>query len=287
MDSIAKAIESTVQKGRALYPDDTNDYRDKNGILMCGKCHTPREILQSFSLGGHDRLVRCPVLCDCRKERDEKERQEIENMKALSRIQLLREQSLMDERLSSATFDVCQTTPHNERAVKICRKYADRFDEMFKRNQGLLMYGAVGTGKSFLSACIANQLLKSGVPVVMTSFVKLIGKFRSFTEDDATIDLLNTAKLLIIDDLGAERSTDYSLEKVYDVIDSRYRAKMPMILTTNVPFSEMKQTPDVRYQRIYDRVFENCYPIQFTGPSWRRKEASQRFGDMKSFFEED
>ena len=92
---------------------------------------------------------------------------------------------------------------------------------------------------------------------------------------------------LIIDDLGAERSTDYALEKVYNIVDSRYRAKKPLILTTNLSMDEMKDTADLRYGRIYDRIFELCYPMQFVGPSWRRREATRRFNDMKALLEDD
>ena len=49
----------------------------------------------------------------------------------------------------------------------------------------------------------------------------------------------------------------------------------------------MKREVDVRYSRIYDRIFENCYPMQFTGPSWRKTEASRRFKDMEKLLEED
>ena len=96
---------------------------------------------------------------------------------------------------------------------------------------------------------------------------------------------MNSAKLLIIDDLGAERSTDFALEKVYNIIDSRYRAGLPMILTTNLTLKEMKEATDIRYSRIYDRIFEVCYPMEFTGPSWRKVEASRRFEEMRQFLE--
>ena len=92
---------------------------------------------------------------------------------------------------------------------------------------------------------------------------------------------LGYAKLVIFDDLGAERGTDYALEKVYNIVDSRYRKSLPMILTTNLTIEEMKSEVDMRYRRIYDRVFETCYPMQFTGPSWRMKEASRRYKDME------
>ena len=98
---------------------------------------------------------------------------------------------------------------------------------------------------------------------------------------------MNRAKLVIFDDLGAERNTDYALEKIYNIIDSRYRKNLPMILTTNLTIDEMQQETDMRYKRIYDRIFEVCYPMQFTGPSWRQKEAFNRFNDMEKLLNED
>ena len=157
---------------------------------------------------------------------------------------------------------------------------------MLEKNQGLLFYGGVGTGKTFAAACIANRLLELRVPVVMTSFVKLLDTMKGFqTDDQAMIAKLNRAKLLIIDDLGAERSTDTALEKVYNIVDSRYRAKRPVILTTNLSLDEMKDTLDIRYTRIYDRIFEMCYPMQFKGQSWRKAEAAHRFDEMKKLLE--
>ena len=68
-------------------------------------------------------------------------------------------------------------------------------------------------------------------------------------------------------------------------MNDRYLKKLPMILTTNLSIEEMKQEQDIRCSRIYDRIFEICYPMQFTGPSWRKKEASKRFREMEKFLE--
>ena len=122
----------------------------------------------------------------------------------------------------------------------------------------------------------------------MTSFVKLLDSMMGFKdEDQVMINRLNRAKLLIIDDLGTERSTDTALEKVYNIVDSRYLAQRPIILTTHLSLDEMKKTLDTRYSRIYDRIFEMCYPMQFKGQSWRKAEAARRFDDMKKFLEGD
>lgn len=77
------------------------------------------------------------------------------------------------------------------------------------------------------------------------------------------------------------------MEKVYNIIDTRYRNKLPMILTTNLTIDDMKSESDIRYSRIYDRILEVCYPMQFTGPSWRKREASRRYNEMEKLLEVD
>lgn len=121
----------------------------------------------------------------------------------------------------------------------------------------------------------------------MTSFVRILQEMQGFDKDRAAYyeNLLNSVSLLIIDDLGAERNTDYALEKVYGIIDNRYRAKKPLILTTNLTLAQMQAANDIRYERIYDRVFEMCYPLEFSGVSWRKREAAQRYEETRRLLE--
>lgn len=282
-------MNMVIRNAERNNPPTNGDYTDDDGFLCCGKCHTRRqsEIKMPDFETGEERLVKVPVSCKCRKEEEDRRRKREEEEKELRVIESLKRQSLMDERLSDASFSNFVETEKNKRNLKLCRRYAEHFDEMFEKNQGLLFYGGVGTGKTFAAACIANYLLSRRVSVVMTSFVKLLETMQGFNdEEDKLIAKLNRAKLLIIDDLGAERSTDYALEKVYSIVDSRYRAQKPLILTTNLSMDEMKDTADLRYGRIYDRIFELCYPMQFVGSSWRRKEAARRFNDMKTLLED-
>ena len=77
----------------------------------------------------------------------------------------------------------------------------------------------------------------------------------------------------IIDDLGVERSTEYAMEQMFFVIDSRYRSRRPMIITTNLKLSELKNPPDLVHARIYDRILERCAPILFDGKNFREENA--------------
>lgn len=266
------------------------DYVDEEGFLCCGKCRTRKQTIvhlpESLSKTGMPENMKVGIPCECRKREIERQEKEERERKEMEAVAALKRQSLMDERLADATFENFQQTKQNARQLRLCRRYAEHFDEMLEKNQGLLFYGGVGTGKTYAAACIANYLLSRRRSVVMTSFVKLLNSMQTFREDDSVmLNRLNRAKLLIIDDLGAERGTDFALEKVYDIIDSRYRARLPVILTTNLSMDEMKEAVDIRYTRIYDRIFELCYPLEFVGRSWRKAEASRRFNEVEAFLE--
>lgn len=260
------------------------DYYEE-GLLHCGVCKHKKET-KLESLFNNKGTVIVPCICDCRKkelEEEEKRRQHEEEMR---RIESLRASSLIESKFREANLKNFGETADNAKALVLAKKYIDNFQEMYEKNQGILFWGVVGTGKSYTAACIANELLNKRVAVVMTSFVKILQDIQGGQYDEKVyIDKLNAARLLIIDDLGTERNTDYALEKVYNVIDSRYRAGKPLILTTNMTLREMQETTDIRYKRIYDRIFEMCFPFHFVGQSWREKEAARRFDEMRKLME--
>ena len=263
------------------------DFISNDGLLCCGKCGGKKETiiqLQDRANPGKTVATKVPCTCRCERERIMAERTAKEE---LERVERLKKASLMGAKFDSATFDSCTVTEHNRRNLRICKRYAENFDDLYRRNQGLLMYGSVGTGKSYAAACIANHLLSRGVSVIMTSFVKLLEMIQSGTEDESVIiNRLNQAKLVIFDDLNSERDTSFAMEKLYNIVDSRYRAGKPMILTTNLSLEAMQNEKDIRYARIYDRIFETCYPMAFTGTSWRLIAANKRYQGMSIFAEE-
>lgn len=265
------------------------DYIGADGLLICGVCGKPMQTYIEIPNPTPDHMERIltTTACECDKAAERKEKARKQAQEDYDMIVKFRGLSLIDEKFKNVEFGMLQQNKYNEKNLKICRRYAERFSEMSDKNQGLLLWGDVGTGKSFAAAAIANYLLGKIIPVVMVSFVEIIKNIESKKMSEAEIvSLINSAKLVIFDDLGAERNTDFALEKVYGIIDSRYRRKLPMIVTTNLTLEEMKEETDTRYKRIYDRIFEFCYPMQFTGPSWRRVEANKRFTDMASLLED-
>ena len=208
----AEAFETEQNEG---------DYIGKDGLLYCGVCRTKKQtrLPASDFTGGREMIV--PCICKCKVEENKRKEEEEKKRQEMQRLERLKASSLMDAKLKAARLDGYQVDGDNQKIYNLAGNYVKRFDEMYEKRQGLLFWGTVGTGKSYTAACIANELLNQMIPVVMTSFVKILQNIQGNPDEEERIMAgLNTAKLLIIDDLGAERSTDYALEKVYNIIDS-------------------------------------------------------------------
>lgn len=278
---VTKKVLASIADSADSLPDD---YIGSDGLLYCGRCNTRKE---REIIWFDNKPKKVPVMCKCRAEEERLKKEQMQKEEEMRRIQRAKISSMMDDTFRTACFANYQIRNGNERHLKVAKKYCIEFSKMYERNQGLLFWGTVGTGKSYTAACIANYLLEANTSVVMTSFVRILQEMQGFDREreETFTNKLNSVKLLIIDDLGAERSTDYALEKVYGIIDNRYRAKKPLILTTNLTLRQMQEATDIRYARIYDRIFEMCYPMEFSGVSWRKREAAQRYEETRKILE--
>lgn len=278
---VTEKVLASIADSAGSLPDD---YIGSDGLLYCGQCNTRKE-REIIWFDGKPKKV--SVMCKCRAEEERLKKEQMQKEEEMRSIQRAKVSSMMDDTFRTACFANYQIRNGNERHLKVAKKYCIEFSKMYERNQGLLFWGTVGTGKSYTAACIANYLLEANTSVVMTSFVRILQEMQGFDREreETFTNKLNSVKLLIIDDLGAERSTDYALEKVYGIIDNRYRAKKPLILTTNLTLRQMQEATDIRYARIYDRIFEMCYPMEFSGVSWRKREAAQRYEETRKILE--
>lgn len=283
MNAFVNVINKVAKVARQSMVIGENDYYNEENILICGECGHARQKKIILS-GGSQEII--PSECPCWKKKNELKEKELELKKAQRKkkiaIDNLKKNSLIDEKFQKCTFDNYTVTEENKLPYRIGKRYADIFPELFKKNQGLLFYGTVGNGKTHLASCIANQLMDNMFSVYAISLVKIVNNSLWFSKQEVFLNKIQSCDLLIVDDLGAERTTDYGLEIVYNIIDTRYRCSKPMIVTTNLSLNELQTTNDIRQRRIYDRVLENCYPVLFNCRSWRIKEAASRFEDMKN-----
>lgn len=284
-DVIVKNFEKAVSEQK---PND-GDYYSDSGILICGTCNEPRQEIRSLHPIGEEELqIKCVRMCKCDRQREAERKAKEAEIKHIETVKALRSGGFLESKFAEASFDTCRVTQFNQKNVKLCKRYTDKFGEMYTKGQGLLFWGGIGTGKSYMAACIANRLIDQEIRVIMTSFVKILEtiQFNSF-EESVLLDRIEKADLVIFDDLGAERNTDYALEKVYNFIDTRYRSGRPMIVTTNLTLEQMKEEQDIRYARLYDRIFEVCFPMQFTGHSFRKNTAYKKFKEMEELLGSD
>lgn len=260
--------------------------QDLSRCPVCGRITRRTINLPLYDGRGGTKQITGRMMCRCEEEAEarESERRRIEADEEA--VQKLKKLSFMDKKLENASFANYEISHENQAAYTASVRYVGRFEEMLKTGQGLLFLGPVGTGKSYTAAAIANELMSRKYTTVMTSFVKLLNIMsQPSTADEEYLAMLNRSDMLFIDELGAERGTDAALEKVYNVIDSRYRSCKPLILTTNLTMAEISTEKDIRYIRIYDRVLEMCYPLEMTGLSLRKREAARRYTNMKRLLE--
>ena len=261
VDEVLKEMENAANEGMKA----ADDYMDtETGLLMCGKCHTKKQ--KKISFLGVERVVGC--LCQCAAEEMEREREKHRTEEELLHIRQMKSAGLQDNTFFDYTFANCDET---HPCAKYARRYVEHFAEFQKNGQGLLFWGNVGTGKTFLAGCIANALMERNIPVLMTSFPKLLNALGGLYsgEKNEYLKSLNQYRLLIIDDLGVERDTPYVLETVYLVIDERYKSGKPFIITTNLSLQELQNPVDLEHGRIYDRIMERCVPVAFSGKNYR------------------
>ncbi len=160
--------------------------------------------------------------------------------------------------------------------------YAAHWEEMKAENIGYLLWGKVGTGKSYFAGCIANALMEREVSVCMTNFALILNDLAaSYKDRNEYIDRLCRFPLLILDDFGMERGTEYGLEQVYNVVDSRYRSQKPLIVTTNLTLEELQNPEDTAHARIYDRLLEMCCPVCITGENIRKATAQGKMERLR------
>lgn len=185
-------------------------------------------------------------------------------------LSLLYEQSNLKDYINSADFskvsdeyytgqDLVHFRDSYEKSINFINTFTNDY-------QNLCFYGTVGTGKSFLSACIAKELMKEGHSVIYFSSPDLFDALSYHNADNDRYEDIFTCDLLIIDDLGTEYINDYSLSRLFTCLNERFLRRKPIIISTNFSLEELQ----ARYtDRIFSRISTNFKFCRMTGPDIR------------------
>ena len=234
-----------------------------DGLIHCKKCHGSRQtVVPRFGGSGYF-MPRC--LCPCQQKAQEERKAMEEQRERMERIKRRKAQGLQDRYLYDYTFanDNGQN-PVMEKA----HAYVEHWKEAYRDNTGLLLFGDVGTGKSFFAGCIANALLDRDVPVLMTNFPSILNRLTGvFAEDRvAFISSLDDYSLLIIDDLGTELTNQFTASQLFSLLNERQLGKKSTLISTNFSLAELRD----RYSdRIFSRITSNFEVCRLAGEDIR------------------
>lgn len=268
----------------AMSRDNTSpdDLMTEDGLRLCAICGEKKQTW--FEVEGLIPKSKVPCMCKCERDRRDAEEAERKLQEMVQRIKRYRNTCLADEQYKECTFD--KDDGADPKASEFCKAYVQNWEWVQENNAGIMLWGDVGGGKTFLAACIANALIDMDIPATMTTIPKLVAAMtKDFGAERGNIlYMVANAPLLVLDDVGTERNTEYSNEQVYEIINTRYKAKKPLIVTTNLTMNAMKNAEDVTHRRIYDRIVEMCTPCRVTSTGRRQKAARSKMEQMMAQF---
>lgn len=245
-----------------------------DGMEYCAECGEPLLLALNFCGAIAEKLgeVRyVPRNCECMRKMFAEEDAINEKRKREEEIRQRRMTSLTSEKYRNKSF--ADDDGRMPAIRKTCERYVSKRGDMIENNYGLAFIGSNGTGKTFWASCIANALIDAGATVLMTTLSKLIHEMNA-NYGEMKRDVLRkimTVDFLILDDYGAERGTEFSLEQAFEVIDTRYGVEKPLIITANLTEEALKSPPNINYARSYSRILEMC-PALIRVEGERRKE---------------
>ena len=257
--------------------NEIQTYLEEDGLLHCAVCKEPVEAF--YPKGSFLEMRKHHRQCACERQAYAEEVKYYKEKEHQERV--VRNKKICFEEKEMEGF-MFQNVDRDSGAIRIAKEYVANWQKMKKNHMGYLFWGPVGTGKSYLAACIANALLEQEVTVKMTNFNTILNDLFAAEDKTEYVRLLNVYELLIIDDLGVERNSEYALENIFSVIDWRYQSGKPLIITTNIPLVQLKQETKIEKKRIYDRILERCIPVKIDGVSRREAMANDNMRTMKN-----
>ena len=260
---------------------------DKNDFIECEYCKNKlyRKIIE-WELYGTKRTIALDYeRCECndaqaywneydlKKLRMLEEEKKLELMQEFSRkVEKIIRTSKMSKRNLNYKFDNFETNNSNKKVFNNLKNYSEKLVNGIEK-KGLILVGNNGVGKTHLACSIANKLIENGIPVIYGTLINLLAELQNSYDTDNNISeieiikLYENVELLIIDDLGKEKPSEWGLEKLFTIINSRYENNLPVIITTNYNQNSLVQRLSINgkietAKSIISRLYEMCYLVK-------------------------
>lgn len=275
-------ITTKIQGTDFTYNKET--HYEKDGHIYCKTCNERIDGKPIPMLDKKLMIIRNACKCDRDRAEQEKLREkQIEQDR-------LRKNCFISKNQIAYTFENADEDTDKE-IIKKTKNYVKHFEEMRKNNVGLLLYGNVGSGKTYIACSIANAIITEySYNVKMRNFAQILNDLQKggFTLDrNEYIEQITNPALLILDDFGIERNTEYALEQIYNVINARYLKARPTIITTNLNFKDIEQEQeDIMLGRIYSRIIEMCLPLRVIGLDRRKIQSKEKLKKAQNLIDE-
>jgi DNA replication protein DnaC len=207
-----------------------------------------------------DEATRVAQPCRCRPQRVERRR-----ARSLSAV--------IPRKYQGAAFERPPVTEMPGPQVQVVKRFVRDIDTNLDAGRGLWFYGSVGTGKTTLAMIVSRAALDAGRSVAIYSLPRLLAEIRATFESDSEgsyvdfLDRLAAVDLLHVDDVGAERTSDWVLEQLYAIDNARYEEERSVIITTNLERDELAAQIN---ERTVSRLEEMCEVLPLWGTDARR-----------------
>lgn len=266
-----KASSSTEPEMKLLQQDDGYKVYDTGERVSCMDCgqQLPVTMTVYWLFDEERKRIERPTYCEeCISKQAERE----EKRRRMEQIRKLFDMSKLGPRFEQCKFENWKHRKELAVALKICKDYAASFREAKLTGQGLVLMGPRGTGKTHLAAAIAAELMQNLYSVIFQPVPVLLKRiqatYRKHAEEqeDKLLAALASCDLLILDDVGAEKWTEWVESTLFTIIDERYRHMLPLVITTNCSMEELEAQIG---GRSFDRLVEVCRFVRMDAESYR------------------
>ena len=190
--------------------------------------------------------------------------------KLANEAQRLKESSNLGERFSNRTFGNFDPR-HDQAAFNACRDYANNNNLFRVKRNSMLLMGGTGSGKTHLAAAVANTLTDRGVPTLFGTYSEHLERIKEEFDHTGMKEYLSKLKntpMIVLDDIGKERRTEWSMSVLFDIVNYRYEHYLPIIITTNY---DLDTFANYVGSAIFSRLYEMSVAIATAGKDYRQR----------------